>query len=69
MLENIDMDYQNNLRSLYNITIGEKVEFDQDPFFKAMKIPGMEPESEVTPVPNRTIYNLDELDIDQGGTE
>jgi hypothetical protein len=70
MLESIDNDYQNNLRSVYNIDIGEEVEFDQDPFFKAMKIPGMEPVSEIEPpVPDRTIYNLEELDIDQGGSE
>lgn len=69
MLENIDIDYQNNLRSVYNIDIEEQVEFDQDPFFKAMKIPGLEPESEIPPVPDRTIYNLEELDVDQGGEQ
>ena len=69
MLENVDIDYQNTLRSIYNINIEDNIEFDQDPFFKAMRIPGIEPESEVPPVPDRTIYNLEELDIDQGGIE
>jgi len=63
MLESVDIDYQNVLRSIYNINIGDEVEFDQDPFFKAMKIPGVEPESDTT-VPDRTTDNPD-IDIDQ----
>lgn len=66
-LENIDIDYQNNLRSIYNIDIGDEVDFDQDPFFKAMKLPGTEPETEIEPpILDRTTENLDS-DTDQGG--
>lgn len=65
LLESVDIDYQNSLRNIYNIDIGDKIEFDQDPLFKAMKIPGVEPESE-PPVPDRTTHNLNS-EVDQGG--
>lgn len=65
MLENIDIDYQNVLRSIYNIIIGDEIDFDQDPLFKAMKIPGKDIQPEAT-VPDRTSENPD-IDVDQQG--
>jgi len=66
MLENVDMDYENSLKSIYNIEIEEEDEFDA-PFFKAMKVPGTAyiPGEEDTTVPDRTTEQLKEAD--QGG--
>ena len=61
MLENVDTDYQNNLRSIYNVIIEDELD---SPLFKAIKVPGTQ-EPEAT-VPDRTTENLD-TDIDQGG--
>lgn len=67
MLENVDIDYENNLRSIYNVIIGDEIDFDQDPFFKAMKIPGKDPiPEELATEIDRTTENL-EIDINQGG--
>ena len=61
MLENVDIDYQNNLRSIYNISIGDELD---SPLFQAMKVPGVTGEPEAT-VPDRTTENLNQ-DVDQG---
>jgi hypothetical protein len=65
-LESIDTDYQNSLKSIYNINI-EEVDLREDPFFKAMKIPGVDfiPGEEATD-PDSTTENS-EIDVDQGG--
>lgn len=67
MLENVDIDYQNSLRSIYNVIIGKDTALEEDPFFKAMKIPGKDfiPGEEAT-VPDRTTASDIEIDIDQG---
>lgn len=65
MLESIDIDYENRLRSIYNVIIGEEIDFENDPFFKAMKIPGKDyiPGEEATvPIPHDL---KQEIEVDQ----
>jgi len=57
-LESVDIDYQNNLRSIYNVVIGDELD---SPLFKAMKIPGKSSEEAAT-VPDRTTENSEEID-------
>ena len=68
LLENIDIDYRNTLKSIYNILI-EEVSFTEDPFFKAMKIPGKDyfPGEEEATDPDRTIEEIQNQEVDQGG--
>jgi len=65
MLENVDIDYENRLRSIYNIRTGDEINFDQDPFFRAMKVPGKDIPVEATE-PDRTIEPNQNIDVDQG---
>ena len=74
-LENVDNTYYETLKSIYNIEKKEKeVDFENDPFFKAMKIPGKDIpvvdehdniiESTARPEIKPHDHNLD-IDIDQ----
>ena len=69
VLEDIDTDYQNTLRSIYNINIGEEVDLKEDPFFKAMKVPGVDyiPGEEATDPENTTEFPVPDIDVDQQG--
>jgi hypothetical protein len=67
MLENVDIDYQNALKSIYNIVNKDEIDFDQDPFFKAIKIPGAEIPVEATESEPTTEVNKNDIDTDQGG--
>lgn len=65
LLENVDIDYQNRLKSIYNI-IEEEIDLESDPFFKAMKIPGKDyipGEATETETHDQKL----DIDIDQGG--
>ena len=68
-LESIDNSYYETLKSIYNIEI-EEVNLRKDPFFAAMKIPGIdipvvdEDDNIVTPVPDRTT-TIENYDVDQ----
>jgi hypothetical protein len=62
LLESVDIDYENTLRSIYNIIIGEELE---SPLFQAIKIPGQEIPEQATDS-DRTTEKLD-IDVDQGG--
>lgn len=68
MLESVDEDYQNRLRSIYNVINEDQIDIDSDPFYTAIKIPGRDfiPVDE-PPVPENTTVNLEEIDVDQGG--
>jgi len=61
ILNNVDIDFENAIKSIYNVVIGEEFDSDQDPFFKAMKVPGMEQATDN----DRTTENLEETN--QGG--
>ena len=68
-LESIDTDYENALRSIYNIK-EEEVDLQEDPFFKAMKIPGVDfiPDEEEATVPESTTeFPVPDIDVDQTG--
>lgn len=64
MLQSADNDYESRLRSIYNINSEDEIDYENDPFFAAMKIPKHGEESATDP--DRTTEKP-EIDIDQGG--
>jgi len=66
MLENVDIDYENSLKNIYNVNIEDEESEFESPFFKAMKIPG-QISSEDTTESDRTTEQFREENIDQGG--
>lgn len=62
-LENIDNTYENTLMSIYNIE-EEEINLRDDPFFAAMKIPGVDYIPGETTDSEPTTEEL-EIDIDQ----
>lgn len=67
MLENVDEDYQNRLRNIYNVISEEDIDIENDPFFTAIKVPGRDyipGYDDEPPVPESTTENP-EIEVDQ----
>lgn len=73
-LESVDNSYYDTLKNIYNNVIDKKkeIDFENDPFFKAIKIPGRdipvvdENDNIITPVPHdEKLESKYDVDIDQ----
>lgn len=62
MLENVDTDYENKLRSIYNV-ISKEIDLKDDPFFAAIKIPRYDAPEEATD--NLPHDQNPEIEVDQ----
>lgn len=73
-LESVDNSYYETLKNIYNNVIdkNKEINFEDDPFFKAMKIPGKdipvvdENDNIIIPVPHdQKVDYMKDVDIDQ----
>lgn len=64
-LESIDINYQDMVKSIYNVIEKDIVDLKNDPFFAAMKIPGQYEPEESTTVPEPHDEVAPEIEVDQ----